>query len=413
MMKNTQKILLAGSAALAFGMVANTAAAQVGTITPGATVIGANNGTNTCIDGTRTGGYTVEHAEADGVHGDSQPLPAGPDYTDSTVCTSYDASTSYSVSSGPSTSLGSVPGTSHNDLIVVSESGTASADGSASQEITYHTDVTDASAPVLVGTSGPVVAPYGDFTTTAYEYTNTTETLQNSLYSATTTVSGTGNTGTGSQTENLVTAGAIRFSQTTGTSTFDPDTGDVTYTATAGKTMNLDVNGLTVTDTAGGTVALTSGGLVVGDGIAASSGQAAIASGVRIDSTTQKITGLANGTIAQNSSDAVTGGQLWAVQGQLDGLTSGLTAINNRVDLLSRRVDKAYQGVAMGFASNAAPLNLANGEGGISAGVGYFQGEWAGAVKAQYVTDAGVGLGVNVGFSSDAVGGGVGASIKF
>lgn len=67
----------------------------------------------------------------------------------------------------------------------------------------------------------------------------------------------------------------------------------------------------------------------------------------------------------------------------------------------------------MGFASNAAPLNLANGEGGISAGVGYFQGEWGGAVKAQYVTDSGVGLGLNVGFSADAVGGGVGASIKF
>ena len=67
----------------------------------------------------------------------------------------------------------------------------------------------------------------------------------------------------------------------------------------------------------------------------------------------------------------------------------------------------------MGFAMNAAPLNLDNGEGGMSFGVGTFEGEQAGAIRAQFVTEGGFGIGANVGFSEDAVGGGVGASIKF
>jgi hypothetical protein len=67
----------------------------------------------------------------------------------------------------------------------------------------------------------------------------------------------------------------------------------------------------------------------------------------------------------------------------------------------------------MNFALNAAPLNLANGEGGIAAGVGTFEDEWAGAIRAAYVTDSGFGIGANFGFSKDAVGGAVGASIKF
>ena len=88
-------------------------------------------------------------------------------------------------------------------------------------------------------------------------------------------------------------------------------------------------------------------------------------------------------------------------------------SLENTFNLLVRRSKKAYQGAAMGFASNAAPLNLANGESGVSAGVGTFEGEWAGAIRAQVITDDGVGFGANVGFSKNAVGGGVGASIKF
>lgn len=150
------------------------------------------------------------------------------------------------------------------------------------------------------------------------------------------------------------------------------------------------------------------GALYVNDALTVT-GEVAVGT-IRVNPTTNKISGLANATLSGTSTEAVTGQQLFATNNALAALDAREAA---HFSLLMKRADKAYQGVAMGFASNSAPLNLANGEGGISAGVGVFQGEWAGAIRAQYVTDSGVGVGVNFGFSEDAVGGGVGASIKF
>ena len=67
----------------------------------------------------------------------------------------------------------------------------------------------------------------------------------------------------------------------------------------------------------------------------------------------------------------------------------------------------------MGFALNAAPLELEPGEFGVTGGVGYFEGQAAGAIKVQGITQGGIGLGANVGFSEDSVGGGLGFSFKF
>ena len=123
-----------------------------------------------------------------------------------------------------------------------------------------------------------------------------------------------------------------------------------------------------------------------------------------------RVSGLANAILSTTSTDAVTGQQLHATNLALTALDVREAAHFN---LLSARADKADQGIAMAFASNAAPLNLSNGEGGVSGGVGVYQGEWAGAIRAQYVMESGVGVGINVGFSENAVGGGAGVSVKF
>lgn len=173
----------------------------------------------------------------------------------------------------------------------------------------------------------------------------------------------------------------------------------------ASVTNGLTVGGLTTTNGISNTGNIANSGnyTTTTGNITTTSGQIA-AGTIRINpSNNNTISGLANAALNATSTEAVTGQQLFA---------TNQTVAAHYAQLMNR-ADKAYQGVAMGFAMNAAPLNLANGEGGISAGIGYFQGEWGGAVKAQYVTDSGVGLGLNVGFSSDAVGGGVGASIKF
>jgi len=558
-MNTTRKILLSGSA-LAVAAIGNPALAQVGNIGPILPpVIGANNGSNTCIDGTTTGGYTVEHAPADTEHGASQPLPIGPDYTDQTLCTSFASSTTFNTSTGPNLILGEVDSTGEDDLLIVSATGSADATGNVSFEQTTHYDVTDPLNPLIVGVT-QTSAPYGNSVAGNYTYSGTEETLQDTLYERTVSVSGMGTTGTGAESEYLVTTGNIWMEETTGTSSFDPVTGDVYYTPTEGQVTQLTIDGLSFTTldpvngdetitygadgivngtsyvavnpdsvvihggTTSTTVTVDNGGVhiadttngntllidnfgrisnpgannfgyvtvnddlsvtgtlvaegnayingttfargaivndlagnggavlvdddltvsgntalagtlsvggvstfngavqananvVVGDGIAASAGQPAIATGVTINATTQRISGVANGVISSTSTDVVTGQQLNATNVQVAANTTAITnltaTVNANYAQLMDRADKAYQGVAMGFAMNAAPLSLDNGEGGLAGGVGYFQGEWAGAIKAQYVTDSGVGVGINVGFSEDAVGGGVGASIKF
>ena len=121
---------------------------------------------------------------------------------------------------------------------------------------------------------------------------------------------------------------------------------------------------------------------------------------VQINGTTNRITGLADG-VAPN--DAVNKGQLDGVFNELDG----------RLDVVERNNRRAFEGVAMGFAMNAAPLSLGNGEFGVTGGVGTFRGAVAGAVKLQTITANGIGFGANLGFSNHSVGGGLGISFKF
>ncbi len=138
---------------------------------------------------------------------------------------------------------------------------------------------------------------------------------------------------------------------------------------------------------------------------------------VVINGTNSTITGLTAVTPVANGNAAATTGQLYQTNLMLASMGSGIADLDARearnFNYLNSRSEKAFQGVAMGFALTAAPLNLANGEGGISGGVGVFRGEWAGGVRAQYVNESGIGFGANVGVSKDAVGGGVGASFKF
>ena len=82
------------------------------------------------------------------------------------------------------------------------------------------------------------------------------------------------------------------------------------------------------------------------------------------------------------------------------------------------QVRKAYSGVAMGMAMQAAPLNLNPGEKGISGGYGYFNGESAVAFKFQgqlnthWSFGAGVGVGVTDGGGND-VGASAGLGYKW
>lgn len=190
-------------------------------------------------------------------------------------------------------------------------------------------------------------------------------------------------------------------------------TGTLTVAGLTSANGGIATNGATIITSGGaistgaGSISTTSGNISTTSGDIVTVTGDVVAGNIRLDSATGRIQGVSSGTLA---SDVATFGQLTT---SVNTLNSRIDATNARVTVLEHESRQAFQGVAMGFAMNAAPLNLANGEGGISFGAGAFEGEYAGAVRAQFVTESGFGLGANVGFSEDAVGGGVGASIKF
>jgi autotransporter adhesin len=126
-----------------------------------------------------------------------------------------------------------------------------------------------------------------------------------------------------------------------------------------------------------------------------------------MNGSTGRISGVSNGIAA---SDVATFGQLTSAVNTLDGKIS---LLDGRLVRVEGDTERALQGVAMGFALNSAPMSLSAGESGVAVGVGTFEDEYAGAVRFQYQAGRSVGFGANVGFSKNAVGGGLGASFKF
>ncbi|MFN4241336.1 MAG: hypothetical protein ACK4E5_11930, partial [Erythrobacter cryptus] len=215
-----------------------------------------------------------------------------------------------------------------------------------------------------------------------------------------TSTNGIANTGTITSTGNITSGGTI-----TGAALVS--TGDTSVGA------NLTVGGaasIAGATSIGGALSVVGNYTTAAGNISTTTGQIRAGNVLINPSNNGKITGLTDATLSATSTDAVTGRQLNATNLALAALDARVT---QDIDRLFNRTDKAYQGVAMAFAMNAAPLSLSNGEGGISGGVGVFEGEWGGAIRAQYVTDAGVTLGANFGFSDNSVGGAVGAGFKF
>ena len=92
---------------------------------------------------------------------------------------------------------------------------------------------------------------------------------------------------------------------------------------------------------------------------------------------------VADGTVAEGSTEAVNGGQLWKVQNQVDSNSSAIGNLNNRVDTLDNRIDKVGANAAALAALH--PLDFdPDDKWDFAAGYGNFRGENAMAVGAFY-----------------------------
>ena len=134
-----------------------------------------------------------------------------------------------------------------------------------------------------------------------------------------------------------------------------------------------------------------------------------------INANGQKITNVADGTIAEGSTDAVNGGQLNAtnqrvttVENRMDGVENCMDRVENRVDNLDNRIDKV--GASAAAMANLHPMDFdEDSKVSVAAAMGSYRSETAGALGVFYRPTDRVMLNVSTSFGNgeNMVGGGV------
>ncbi|MEE1597520.1 ESPR-type extended signal peptide-containing protein [Acidaminococcus fermentans] len=134
-----------------------------------------------------------------------------------------------------------------------------------------------------------------------------------------------------------------------------------------------------------------------------------------INANGQKITNVADGTIAEDSTDAVNGGQLNAtnqrvttVENRMDGVENRMDRVENRVDNLDNRIDKV--GASAAAMANLHPMDFdEDSKVSVAAAMGSYRSETAGALGVFYRPTDRVMLNVSTSFGNgeNMIGGGV------
>ena len=127
----------------------------------------------------------------------------------------------------------------------------------------------------------------------------------------------------------------------------------------------------------GNNVTVTSKNAVVLGNGSADGGENTVSVGAK--DAERKIVNVANGNVAEGSTDAVNGGQLWEVEQKIDGnIKNELNTINNNIDRMGTRINKVGAGAAALAAMH--PVYDEDSKLTFSAGLGSYRNEQAAAV---------------------------------
>ena len=134
-----------------------------------------------------------------------------------------------------------------------------------------------------------------------------------------------------------------------------------------------------------------------------------------INANGQKVTNVADGTIAEGSTDAVNGGQLHqtnqrvaTVENRMDGVENRMDRVETRVDNLDNRIDKV--GASAAAMANLHPMDFdEDSKVSVAAAVGNYRSETAGALGVFYRPTDRVMMNISTSFGNgeNMVGGGV------
>ena len=127
-----------------------------------------------------------------------------------------------------------------------------------------------------------------------------------------------------------------------------------------------------------------------------------------INANGQKVTNVADGTIAEGSKDAVNGGQLHATNQRVSTVENRVDRVENRVDNLDNRIDKV--GANAAAMANLHPMDFdEDSKVSVAAAVGNYRSETAGALGVFYRPTDRVMMNVSTSFGNgeNMIGGGV------
>ena len=127
-----------------------------------------------------------------------------------------------------------------------------------------------------------------------------------------------------------------------------------------------------------------------------------------INANGQKVTNVADGTIAEGSKDAVNGGQLHATNQRVSTVENRVDRVENRVDSLDNRIDKV--GANAAAMANLHPMDFdEDSKVSVAAAVGNYRSETAGALGVFYRPTDRVMMNVSTSFGNgeNMIGGGV------
>ena len=127
-----------------------------------------------------------------------------------------------------------------------------------------------------------------------------------------------------------------------------------------------------------------------------------------LNANSQKVTNVADGTIAEGSKDAVNGGQLHATNQRVSTVENRMDRVETRVDNLDNRIDKV--GASAAAMANLHPMDFdEDSKVSVAAAVGNYRSETAGALGVFYRPTDRVMMNVSTSFGNgeNMIGGGV------
>ena len=247
------------------------------------------------------------------------------------------------------------------------------------------------------GTSGSTVSPVSKMALTSSTASNTSAAGTGSSGSAKGKNYGTTILPTTADSTSVQNGDVIVIQNVTDATNFTADDGNTAAISPTGTLSILGDGTNTETSISGDTVKVALKDDITVNSVTIKNGPSMTTSG--IDAGNKKITNVANGTVAEGSTDAVNGGQLYEVKNMVSDNDSRIAQMDNRIGSLGHRINKAGANAAALAALHPIDYDP-DDKWNFAAGVGHYHDANAAAIGAFYRPNEDIMFSVGAGFGN-------------